>query len=130
MIRGWEDVDWVTEKWLTTVGEEIVNDTLLHLQRVVSDGGGFLFTVLGILSRHDPERLVVLGCPPDEYLNEADEIVRHLNDRQSVDDIAAIARDVFARQFDGRIPSAPEVWLAIGRQIWEARRAAYPFCQS
>lgn len=52
-----------------------------------------------ILAEHDLEGLIKMGCPDDEYQPEAERILPKLKGEPTVNEVAAITRDVFAEMF-------------------------------
>lgn len=53
-----------------------------------------------ILARHDPEELICVGAPVDEYRQEAGEIAKQLSPGGSIEETTLIILDVFHRNFD------------------------------
>lgn len=52
-----------------------------------------------ILYDYDIEGLADLGCPEDEYINEAELINKNINNKMSNVEIANICKDIFNQSF-------------------------------
>jgi hypothetical protein len=56
--------------------------------------------VTEILERLDPEELVALGAPKDEYKNEAKIIIKRLQSCGSVEELHNALQEIFHERFD------------------------------
>lgn len=74
-----------------------------------------------ILVKHDPQGLIAIGAPLDEYESEAemvfDAIANH-NDLISVDRLMDILHSVFVLQFDSMMAGNRESYRAIAEEIY------------
>ena len=54
-----------------------------------------------ILYDYDIEGLADLGCPEDEYMNEAKMVFENINANMTVEEVANICRVVYSQMFFG-----------------------------
>ena len=52
-----------------------------------------------ILYDYDIEGLADLGCPEDEYMNEAELVLKHINVDMTVEEVADVCRQVYDHMF-------------------------------
>jgi hypothetical protein len=61
-----------------------------------------------ILAQHDPESLISIGAPADEYKQEAKKLIVQLPAKFTVEDIAELLKTIFHAQFDSKNGQACE----------------------
>ena len=77
--------------------------------------------VARVLCRHDPEGLIEIGAPADEYDYEAQQIAARLPRAKSEDESRRLAVDVFQRAFDRDYPADDPTFRAIARDLWSLK---------
>lgn len=92
-------MSWVSQEWLESVDDVIREDTLRALDDLRQERGEVFWEVLELISRADPEGLLGIGAPPDEYEPEARTIYARLPKAQSVPDVRRIIEEEFQRWF-------------------------------
>jgi len=92
-------MSWASRKWLESVDDDIREDTLRSLDEVRKERGEVFWQVLELISRADPERLLAIGAPPGEYVNEAGRIYDGLPEAAGVMDVRRVTGGVFGRAF-------------------------------
>jgi hypothetical protein len=74
-----------------------------------------------IISKHDPQGLIRIGAPPDEYEFEASmvfEAMANHNDLISVDRLMDILHSVFVIQFDAVMAGSRDDYRAMAEEIY------------
>ncbi|MEW6736556.1 MAG: DUF1871 family protein [Acidobacteriota bacterium] len=80
-----------------------------------------------IIKAWDPERLLALGAPEDEYEGEVRDILSMINEISYPDDATKIIADIFSRSFSSSDGSYKVVYKLehccnAGEQVWKAIR--------
>lgn len=90
---------WVSQEWLESVDDVVREDTLRALDELRQKRGEVFWEVLELISRADPEGLLGMGAPPDEYEPEARTIYSRLPEARSAQDVGRIVEEEFKRWF-------------------------------
>jgi hypothetical protein len=92
-------MSWVSQEWLESVDDVIREDTLRALDDLRQERGEGFWEVLELISRADPEGLLAIGAPPDEYEPEARTIYPRLSEARPAQDVRRIVEEEFQRWF-------------------------------
>lgn len=60
--------------------------------------------VKNIIDDWDPADLLYIHCPPDEYEDEIEEIIKVLPNIKGIDELATAIHDIFTRYFGEEYP--------------------------
>ena len=75
-----------------------------------------------LLYRFDPVRLRAIGCPPDEYDGEAEQIVKGLEACRSLDEVDVLVRNTFTSFFDAHlVADVGRQWTGLAAALWRLR---------
>lgn len=92
-------MSWVSHDWLESVDDTVRDETLRALDDLRRERGEVFWAVLELISRADPEGLLGIGAPPDEYEPEARTIYSRLPEARSAPDVRRIVEEEFNRWF-------------------------------
>ena len=92
-------MSWVSDDWQESVDDVIRQDTLRDMEELRQEHGEVFWEVFELISRADPELLLSMGCPPNEYVAEAVTIYDGLAEARSTQDVRRIVEEEFQRQF-------------------------------
>jgi hypothetical protein len=92
-------MSWASQEWLDSVDDAVREDTLRHLRDLRQTRGATFWVVLELISRADPEGLLGMGAPPDEYARETSTVYERLPQARSAEDVRRILEEEFARWF-------------------------------
>lgn len=79
-----------------------------------------------LLARHDPEELISLGAPPDEYEAEAAEIARRLVMISDEAECLRLLEHTWQRYFSGVTPGCRERLRQVALDLWRQRALLLP----
>ncbi len=71
--------------------------------------------VKSAIDRADPDGLLEIGAPPDEYDSESEEIAGKISENNSVEKIAEISAKIFSRTFNSLI--SPDKFMEVAAEI-------------
>lgn len=80
--------------------------------------GHLFYDVLRIVSKHDPERLLAMGCPDDEYLPEAATIFMRLGEATSEERMRRVVYQELKSWF-GSVSMSRRQLDRLSRELWE-----------
>ncbi len=72
-----------------------------------------------LLIKHDPQGLLKMGAPKDEYSSEAEMIAVQLSDCKSAHDIKELIYAVFIIQFSFKTAGGIQNYWSIAHDIWK-----------
>jgi hypothetical protein len=104
-------MSWVSQEWLESVDDVIREDTLRAMDELRREQGEAFWEVFELISRADPDGLLGIGCPPNEYVSEARTIYARLSEARSPQDVRRIVEDEFQRQFGVAYGAQGAVWI-------------------
>jgi hypothetical protein len=103
-------MSWVSDDWLESVDDVIREDTLRAMDELRQEHGEVFWDVFKLISRADPEQLLSMACPPNEYVTEAQAIYAQLAGARSAQDVRRIVEEEFRRQFGVAYGARGTVW--------------------
>lgn len=71
--------------------------------------------VKSAIDRADPDGLLAIGAPSDEYDSESEEIAKKISENDSVENIAETAAKVFSRTFNAAF--SPDRFMEAAAEI-------------
>jgi alkylation response protein AidB-like acyl-CoA dehydrogenase len=92
-------MSWVSQEWLEGVDDVIREDTLRAMDELRWEQGAAFWEVFELISRADPEGLLGMGCPPNEYVSEARTIHARRSEARSAQEVRRIVEEEFRRWF-------------------------------
>lgn len=114
-------MSWTSREWLESLSPEVRQDTLRHVESLRRRHSVRFWNVLRVLSEVDPEGLIDLSAPPDEYEQEDLIIPRRLPVTKSVEYVQQIVADVLMDQFEAIPAESQLVELAV--RLWNERQS-------
>ena len=107
-------VSWVSDDWPESVDDVIREDTLRAMEELRQEHGEVFWEVFELISRADPEQLLSMACPPNEYVTEARAVYDRLGEARSAQDVRRIVEEEFQRQFGVAYGARGRVWIDSG----------------
>ena len=75
-----------------------------------------------LLAEADPEGLIAMGCPDDEYAPEAEALSQRLlpggHAPKSAEELTQVLQSIFDRMFEG-CGGGPRDYGPVGQEIWD-----------
>ncbi len=110
-------MSWASHDWLESNDEATQEKVLRALDELRLERGETFWAVLEIISRADPEGLLKMGAPPDEYEPEARTIYPRLSEARSTQDVRRILDEEFKQWFSAGQSVHGEQWVDEDYQI-------------
>jgi hypothetical protein len=116
--------DWLDCGWMRQHPPYWQERELRRIRVVLAERGDDFATVLELLTRADPMRLIAAGAPPHEYMHEAEHVDDRLGEAQSTGDVRDIVHDVMAKSFGPMDVGTPARYEPLAEEFWRRRRTA------
>ncbi len=71
-----------------------------------------------VVNKHDPQGLLRMGAPEDEYLSEAEMILNSLHSVNSLEECHNLVYNVFENMFGTYVAGDKKFYLALAEEIW------------
>ncbi|HEX6507100.1 MAG TPA: hypothetical protein VF221_05655 [Chloroflexota bacterium] len=104
-------ISWVNEDWMGSVDDLIREDTLHAMEELRREQGEVFWDIFALISRADPEGLLGMGSPPNEYVTEAQDIYSRLPEARSERDVRQIIEDELHRRFRAGLGEHGTAWI-------------------
>ncbi|HVI41277.1 MAG TPA: hypothetical protein VM577_11500 [Anaerovoracaceae bacterium] len=98
--------------WQYLCDHQMAEDNLFHLRTTI------ISKVEDVIRKHDPQGLIKMGAPPDEYSSEAKDATHHLSMSRSLEQFQKALWAVFICSFSAKFAGNLEDYESMAKEIW------------